>query len=304
MWSCKKWDDLGEREIVRPHICCFNCRPGCGTGPLLPGGQPGLALPLLCGWELKPHYALSRRKSDAQPCGCARHPLLLGRAVCKASTLLVEQPILSNHVWHTIFFRLASLKALPRGLPQGYLCCRGSLWRCRWCYQPFLTNSESLQSPGRLEPAGSALHLQPMASAEQSIVSSAVLCPLPSVLEDKVLQVGETKKMWLFCFRMNPLMWRARGPKRKQSPNASCVWPDLTSNHSSLHVSISSDLHGLIEGVFSCLSLPVFWPWATGLPENLSSWFLSPSSICCVGVGFFPTLPVLTVLLIYPIGHH
>lgn len=111
---------------------------------------------------------------------------------------------LTMHGTH-IFFRLASLKALPRGLPQGYLCCRGSLWRCRWCYQPCLSNSGSLQSPGTAR-AGSALHLQPMASAQQGIVSSTVLCPLPSVLKDKALQVDETKKMWLFCFRMNPLM--------------------------------------------------------------------------------------------------
>lgn len=79
-----------------------------------------------------------------------------------------------------------------------------------------------------------------------------------------------------------------------------------------------SDLCGLMEVVFCYLSFPfpslpcsaqqclVFWPKAMGLPKQLSSQFPSPSSICsicCVGVGCFPTMPVLTMLLIYLIGH-
>lgn len=65
----------------------------------------------------------------------------------------------------------------------------------------------------------------------------------------------------------------------------------------------------------SCLLLPfpslpcsaqqclVFWPKAMGLPKQLSSQFPSPGSICCIAVGHFPTLPMLTMLLIYPIGY-
>lgn len=95
-----------------------------------------------------------------------------------------------------------------------------------------------------------------------------------------------------------------------QPQTASSTWSVLSSQYFSLPISSSSDLCGLMEVVFCYPSLPcsaqqclVFWPKAMGLPKQLSSQFLSPSSICCVGVGHFPTLPVLTVLLIYPIGH-
>ena len=197
-------------------------------------------------------------------------------------------------------------------LPQRCLHCKGSLWTCRCCYWAL---SPALGSPdtagdGTLGSQGPPDQHSRVRGAEVGGQHGGVLCLLPAVLR-RALQVGKTKKMWLYSYNINALIWKKRKGKGKQSQTAPSPWSDLSSQYFPLPVSSSSDLHGLIEVVFCCLFLPcsaqqclVFWPRATGRPEKLSSQFLSPSPTCCVGVGFFPTLPVLTVLLIYPTGHH
>lgn len=147
------------------------------------------------------------------PNSCAEEWAGGARLHVKQSTFSTEQPVLSNHgvplLSGLLFWKLCllgeggsapALSAL-QGQPLEVQALLLSLL--------LLSFSPALGSPGTAGASGTrVLQTSTAGYGEQKWEDSMVvfLCLLPSVLKRKALQVGRTKKMWLYGFSINSNM--------------------------------------------------------------------------------------------------